>query len=47
MRVGESGASSTAERRAVLRGMITIAGGIIIAVVLIYWLWLKPDDPEP
>jgi hypothetical protein len=30
-----------------LREMLTIAGGIIIAAVVIYWLWLKPDDPEP
>ncbi len=27
--------------------MLEIAGGIIIAVVVIYWLWLKPPDPEP
>ncbi len=27
-----------------LEDMITIAGGIVIAVVVIYWIWLKPDD---
>lgn len=29
-----------------LKDMLTIAGGIIIAVVLIYLFWLKPDDTD-
>ena len=41
------GIPPSAERRDMLQGMITIAGGIILAVVVIYWLWLKPDDYEP
>lgn len=37
------------ERREVhmLRDMVTIAGGIILAVVIIYWVWLKPDEEPP
>jgi hypothetical protein len=30
-----------------LENMITIAGGIVLAVVVIYWLFLKPDEDPP
>jgi hypothetical protein len=29
------------------REMLTIAGGIILAVIVIYWVWLKPEDDPP
>ena len=29
------------------RDMVTIAGGIVLAVVFIYWVFLKPDDDPP